>query len=1022
MRINKFLFKFKILVLLFSFVFNIFMPTYLECRGRLTSGGQLSHSVISEKANKNIKKKSLLAENIKASINNSANLDANVSNQEPLQGAASVDVVEKNQQDPVKIEAQVLQTEKVTSEEKSEQKQELQPEQGQEKSGIKVDLNKNVAPEAKNLRKVFKFPKSNNIAQKNLLDQAGQQKVVKEKIENDDEETVVFNFEDVDLANVAAYVETIFKVTFITPEAITPVAQNSKALSGNKISFKTQRPLTKKQAWSLFVTFLNMAGFALVPMADPKFHRIELIAEAKKSAIPVYINTDNLPDSGIIRYGYFVKDCPLDTIKTVIESLKGSSSDLLMLNDHNAFIITDDAYNIKILMKIVRELDKVTMPQTMSVLRLYKGEATYAKEIYEKLIAEGENSAVAARLFGPKNPSKTLYFPKKAKVIVDERTNSLILLGTIEAIGTIEDFVRKYIDIDIDTPYSPLYIYDLKYANAQDVANLMTNLVKFGDSGKGGKGALRGGDKYFKNMTFTPETENNRIIIRGDYDDYLKVKDIIDGIDEAPKQVAVEILILSVEVLDEKKLGAQLRNQFKSPNGTPLNFQTSGLNLGGSAKQIVVNQSASTPGSGAFRLLGDLISLVTGGSSAGVTAVTLGSDKYGIWGVFGVLDQITNTQVVANPFLTVTNNTKANVKLGETERIVTQKVVGTTTTDAYSNYDAFIDVTVTPKINSDGMIVTELVVLYDDFIVGTDGTVKSKNSRKIQTTVVLSNNEVLALGGLLKDRTDDTLSQVPILGKIPIIGWLFKNKNKTKKKDDLLILVNTHIVDPDEKIKENTRRHLKEYKDTLDEFEAIKLSKDPVDRSFFKEKPSEYKLDNYIFARGSEGRIMADEGVTQASSSITNMNPVVKNKQEFTDKKTGKAARHKKVKKEKVKKEKVKKEKVKKEKVKKEKVKKEKVKAPKRAAQEDKKIAKAAKENKKIERENKKRKNIERIKSKKTERKNIKSSNKLNKKEDVIAPVIVNQEQANNAWKIEQGRMMGKKKLEEIKVEMGLGA
>ena len=834
MRIKKFLLRCNILTLFFSFLCNSFMPVFAD---KLRSGGALSLSVDnvpdSDIAHKVTHKDSQIK-----SVFAKASSDATPS----IPASKMQDI-------------QAKRSEKIDTQEK---KALLLP--------SKLAANTNAAfpnkkPEAnKNGENNTNLNNLNNL--RTTVDVDAAKDSAKDTKNKNNEEKIVFNFEDVDLVNVAEYVEKLFGVKFITDEAIKPVVKGGKPLSGNKISFKTQKPLTKKQAWSLFVTFLNMAGLALVPQADPKFYRITAIGPQGKAIgkhpIPVYIGVDpnEIPDSDmIIRYGYFVRDCPLDTIKNVLESLRSSASGLLILHDHNAFIITDNAYNIKVLMKIVKELDRVTMPQSMSVLRLYKVDADHVAKVYKALTQDEKEGTVAARLFGPKKPSKALYFPKKAKIIVEPRTNSLVLLGTAEDIKKIEDFIRNRIDVDVRAPYSPLHIYELKYANCVDIANIMNNLVKFGTEKT--RGGLRGGDKYFKNMSFTAEKEGNRLIIRGDYDDYLKVKEIIDKIDEPPVQVAIEILILGVEVQDQRELGAQIRNKFRSPDGTQINFQTSGITLGAGRKSIVPNTADGIKGN--LRLLGDLISLVSGSAPA-TTAISLGSDRLGVWGIFGILNEISNTQIVSNPFLTATNNTKAKVKLGETRRIVTAEVVGDTTTESRGDYEANIEVEVTPKINSDGMIVMDLKIIFDSFLAGSS---EAKTTRTIETSIVAANKEVLALGGLLKNKDEDSLSRVPVLGRIPILGWLFKNKKKVKNKEDLLVLITANIIDPTQDIKEFTKRHVKDYKDTIKEFNTVKSDRDPIDRSFFKDEKAEFGLEDFIFKRGRESNKYLNKNKTK---------------------------------------------------------------------------------------------------------------------------------------------------------------
>ena len=705
-----------------------------------------------------------------------------------------------------------------------------------------------------------------NAQNKNKLKDISQSNT-KKAIQEEDEKKFVFNFEDVDLASVAANIEQIFDIRFITDGSVKPTPQGGKVLSGHKISFKTQRPLTKKQALNLFETFLGMVGLYLVKQADPKLYRIKVVDKAKRSALQSFINVapETLPDSDtLIRYGYFVKDCPLDTIQKVLETLKSTVGDVLILRDHNAFIITDIAYNIKVLMKIIKELDKVTMPQTMSVLRLHKVEASEVKKLYEELTSDKQEGTVATRLFGPKKPSRALYFPKNAKIIAEPRTNSLILLGTDEAIKKIETFITKYVDIDSKAPYSPFFVYDLKYADAQNVANIMTNLVKFGQDGNRKlAGAVRGGDKYFKKMTFTAEPENNRLIIRGNYDDFQKIKKILDDIDEPPVQVAIELLILGVRIEDRKDLGIQLRNKFKTPDGQQVNFQTSGITMGGPPRKVVENTNKNA--SGALRLLGDLINLVKA-ATPGTTAISLGSDKLGVWGMFGVLSTVADTQIVANPFLTATNNSKARVKLGETRRVESSIVqTGGDSTQAFQDLAANIEVTVRPTVNSDGMIVMELEIKFDTFIPDTADVKNARITRNVKSTIVAASDEILALGGLLRDREENSLSKTPILGNVPILGWFFKNKVRRKEKEDLLVLVTAHVVEPGQDVKQFTKRRIKEYKDDLEIIkEDTSFKRDPVDRAFFKHVESENKLEDYIFSRGKKGVKIVESDVKKA--------------------------------------------------------------------------------------------------------------------------------------------------------------
>lgn len=230
-------------------------------------------------------------------------------------------------------------------------------------------------------------------------------------VSEDEEDSIELNFENAELQNFVKQIEDIFEVTFITDDAISP-SQSKKPIKNNKISFKTNIPLSKKGAWNLFVTFLDIAGFAINPQADPKVFRITTIEAARKSPLPTFIGIDPtlLPDTDeLIRYVYFLENAAVDTIIEIINPLRSASSQgLIALKEHKGFILTDKSYNIKMLMAIVKELDKVSIPESMSVLKLRNADAQEVQNLYKELLPKEEQTS---RFFTKKQPT-SLYFPK----------------------------------------------------------------------------------------------------------------------------------------------------------------------------------------------------------------------------------------------------------------------------------------------------------------------------------------------------------------------------------------------------------------------------------------------------------------------------------------------------------------------------------------------------------------------------------------------------------------------------------
>lgn len=673
------------------------------------------------------------------------------------------------------------------------------------------------------------------------------------------EETVEFNFEEASLEMLVQQIQIIFDITFLLDEMVDPLKKDSKSLKGHKITFKTHKPFAKQQAWSLFTTFLEIAGFTVVPTENKKIYRIQTLKQARTSAIQSFIGVDpeSLPKTDeIIRFVYFIKNSTIESIATIVNALKSPDAPMIQLKEHKAFLLMDKAYNIRVLMQIVKELDQTSRPQAMSVLKLQRADAQQVKQLYESLINPDQKAKT--HVFKPHQKPSSLYFPEDMKIFDEPRTNTLILLGPDDAIKKVEEFIVKYVDIDIAQPYSPLNVIQLKYADAEAVCNIMREVTQFGRRTQAGmSGGVRGGDKYMKPISFVADTSTNRIIICGDYEDYLASKEIIDQLDAEQSQVEIEILILDVTDIDHQQLGAQIRSKVpgtESLLGKNVQFQTSGLYAGGTIGQGIVQNSTTTIG--AEKLLGNLLSLVTN-AGPGNTIVSLGRDLFGVWGILQILQTVSNLHVISNPFITVANKTHARVSLGTTRRVVTSVVQGSTPISSQGDDSALLTVDITPQINSDGMISLNFTIDIQDFTNPTNPSDAQKTIKRIASKAIVADQEVLALGGLIKTQLSTGMSETPVLGRLPIVGWLFKNKNKVQTKQNLLILVSVRIDRTTMKQEPGTLNRMTadryhEYKGIIEKTSTPAEKRDPIHRAFFEPSKADLMVDDFIFERSKQ--------------------------------------------------------------------------------------------------------------------------------------------------------------------------
>lgn len=678
-------------------------------------------------------------------------------------------------------------------------------------------------------------------------------------------ELIEFDFDAAELSNVVDFFSKRFNITFLFDSILTPLPPQSKSITGIKLSFRTNNPLPKKDAWGLFTTFLHISGFTLVPQPHlGRTYRVMTTSDPKapnyalREPLPTLIgvNPTLIPDNdSFIRYVYFVRNASIDAVKNIIDAMKSQAAPpLIIFPDIRGILITDRAYNIKTLIEVIEELDKASTPETMSIIRLLHTDASKIAEFYRTLIRENEQEqqSMASRITGSRRSQTLAYFPPGIRVIPEPRTNTLILLGSIDGIKKVEEFILHELDKQTTLTHRFTKVYPLKYVQAEAVAAILSDVVKFkAESDAAKAGGVRDGDKFFRPLSIIAEKTGNRLIITGDYEDYLKLAETIEKIDVEQPQVAFTIFIVNIDLTDEKDLGTQIRS--KKPGvsgltGDSVTFQTSALD------GTVIERST---GAGATRLLGDLVQIAlaptAGVGNVGSTFLTLGSDAFGVWGMLRFLETYTHTKIVTNPFLITVNNTPASIILGDTRVCLKAVSYGQTTADSYEDVNALLQIKLTPRISYEGYISLDASIIDEQFT-STASDNANRVRKELHTQLTLANNETVVLGGLVQTTDTEYENQGSPFGKIPIIGWLLgKVKNKVKRKTSLVVFITPEII-PVKNTELMNNFTASKYDDVCTTMEATQgkyQRMDPIHRWYFDDNSSgSAELDNFVAAEG----------------------------------------------------------------------------------------------------------------------------------------------------------------------------
>ncbi len=656
--------------------------------------------------------------------------------------------------------------------------------------------------------------------------------------EGDDEADIYLNFENTDLANFINYIAEMRKINIVPDKAIGP----------SKISLSIRKPLSKDGAWKVFMTVLEMAGFSIVKRGD--VHKVIPKNDKLREALPAYINTDPemLPDSDEnIRFVTFLKNIPVADIKNMVGSMLGAPNSVVDQKSVNGLIITAKSLDIKSAMKVVRELDQTGLQESVVVMNLKRANATDVRDLFKSLIQKPETNPLA-RLLGKQAESTAAYFSPSTKIIADERSNKLILLGNIQSIKKIEEFISEHVDTELKEVASPLHVYELQYAEAEQVADLLNDVTKpdayVSQSGQDAAkhGGVRGGVKYFRDMHIKAEKDGNRLIVSSvDRQDWELLKKTIADLDKPNPQTAIETLIISINSIDLKRLGGQIRNKRSGMLGKHFDVQAA------HEKFPILTSNPKT-------LLGDLITAVSKG--VGATVLTFGGKATGgIWGILQMIRTVTNATIVSQPFITVANKATGTVSIGETRRIKFQDAVsegGTIQEDSATGFEdkkANTSLVVTPQINLDGIIKFDIEVILEEFT----SDIGDRQRKRVKTAATVADGQVLVLGGFVKTSIEESMSKTPILGDIPGLGWLFKSKQRTIRKDYIFVFMCPTILRPRSApgIELYTKVRLHEATDEIDRAIVTQNISDPVHNWFFNPTGEQYshKVIDYSNAR-----------------------------------------------------------------------------------------------------------------------------------------------------------------------------
>jgi general secretion pathway protein D len=571
---------------------------------------------------------------------------------------------------------------------------------------------------------------------------------------------VVLNFTDVDISTMVKFISDLTGRNFVMDERVK-----------GKISVYSPAKLSPEEAFNVFTSVLELKGFTLVQAG--RVNKIVPTAAAKQLGTRLITETDKVPvnETYVARVITLENIAPQEAV-TFLQPLVSKDGYIAPFGPANMVLVVDSALNIRKLLEIVDLIDTEKPREKAELLFLQHAAAdSLAKVVQEWLAGRTAKAPVQ-----PGQPA-----PTGGLVVADARLNALVVFGSDKDKEEVKRFVAL-LDVPPPTASSKVNVYYLENADATEVAKVLDGVVK-GSSAAAvpGQPASSPQQSPFEGgkITITPDKATNSLVVMASPNDYQNLLQVIQKLDKRRRQVFVQALIAEVSLDRAKELGVQW-----------------GFFGGGS------NGTVSTAGVyDPFGTLAPLLSALSQLKGGGIVNPELAlASPANFPAILKALQTNGLLNVLSNPTILTSDNKEAEIFVGENIPFLGQSSLTSTglSQQSIERKDTGITLKLTPQVSEGDYVkldlYQEISALKDTVAIGANATDRTTTKRSAKTSVVVKNQETVAIGGLIQETEQDTISKVPLLGDIPGLGWLFKTKSTKRNKTNLMILLTPRVI------------------------------------------------------------------------------------------------------------------------------------------------------------------------------------------------------------------------------------
>jgi general secretion pathway protein D len=571
------------------------------------------------------------------------------------------------------------------------------------------------------------------------------------------------NFKDADITQIAEAVSAATGKNFIIDPRVRA-----------QVTMLSSTPMSPDAFYEAFLSILQVYGFIAVPAGNV----VKILPDANARQIPAIDLPDRVSATSdeIVTQVLDVRNVSAPALVPILRPMIPQYGHLVAYPASNILIITDHASNVNRMMRIIRRIDQVGN-QDVEIVPLQNAGAAEIVRVVNSLYqgaAAAEGTAV--------------------KVVADERSNS-VLIGGDQA----QRLRLRALIAHLDTPLEAggdTRVRYLHYANAEKLApklkEQMTGIAQAA-AAPGAQGAgVSAAQSAEKSAMVWADPTNNALIITAPAKLMRATMAIIDKLDIRRPQVLVEAIIADIDYNKDSELGVNWAA-----------YSNSGSNVPAAAFVAPVGGTSIVDLAGAVQNPANVTTPLLQGTTIGVGRIAAAGLNFAA--ILRAIRTDSNNNVIATPSALTMDNQEAELKVAQEVPFITGQYTANNTAVVGGAVNPFQTIQrqevgtilkLTPTISAEGnQVMLKISIESSSLGAKPPGAVDLvTNKRTVSTNVLIEDGGIVVLGGLIEDDSVKGESRVPYLGSIPILGLLFKTRNQTSIKNNLMIFLRPKIM------------------------------------------------------------------------------------------------------------------------------------------------------------------------------------------------------------------------------------